>query len=75
MEYEAGRKKSIAFGGSYSVTDSRTISVQLKNETGSPLGVEVILTQDLFGKDGQAFVRLRKSLGESRAEAGMRLQW
>ena len=75
MEYEAGKKASIAFAGDYALTERRTVSVELKTRTGIPLGVEILLTQDIFGRDGQAFVRLKKSMEESRIEAGFRTKF
>ena len=75
IEYADGRKRSITFGGEYAINKDTRIAVNLKNQTGKPLGIEVILTKDIFGKDGQAFVRLQRSLEESRVEAGMRIKW
>ena len=76
MEYEAGRKKSIGFGGDYSLASSRSVSVELKTAAGRPLGIELVLTQDVFGKDGQAFIRFKKSIEEgSRIEAGAQFKF
>ncbi len=75
IEYAGGKKRAISFGGDYALNDTTQISVNLKSQAGEPLGMELILTKDLFGKEGQAFVRLQKSLEESGAEAGMRLKW
>ncbi len=75
IEYANGRKKTITFGGDYAFNDTTQISVNLKSRAGQPLGIELIFTKDIFGKDGQAFVRLQKSLEESRVEAGVRLKW
>ncbi len=70
IEYSSA-KKAISFGGNYALNDSTQIAVNLKSQHGKSLGVEVIFTRDIFGKDGQAFVRLQKSLEESRIEAGV----
>jgi len=75
IEYEDGKKKAITFGGEYALNGNHSIIVNLKTEEGKPLGIELILTKDFFGRDGQAFVRLAKSLEESRIEAGMRFRW
>ncbi|MGH7889738.1 MAG: hypothetical protein ACRENF_04225 [Thermodesulfobacteriota bacterium] len=75
IEYEDGQKKAITFGGEYHLDGGRQIIVNLKNKEGDPLGIEVILTKDIFGKDGQAFVRLAKSVEESRIEAGVNFRW
>jgi hypothetical protein len=74
IEYEDGAR-AIAFGGEYALGDDSTVEVNLKSQEGKPLGVELILTKDVFGKDGQAFVRLQKSLEESRVEVGVRVKW
>ena len=75
VDYAGGRRKSIAFGGEYSLDDSRQVAVNLKSEAGKPLGAELIFTKAFFGKDGQAFMRLQKSVGESLVEAGARLRF
>jgi len=75
IEYEDGKKKAIVFGGEYALTKDTQIAVNLKNQEGDPLGIEVILTKNIFGKDGQAFIRLQKSLEEKKAEAGVSFKW
>ena len=75
ITYENNRKKSINFVGEYALSGDSQIAVNLKNRSGKPLGVELLLTKDLFGKDGQAFVRLERTLEDSRVEVGMRLRW
>ncbi|MGH7890519.1 MAG: hypothetical protein ACRENF_08220, partial [Thermodesulfobacteriota bacterium] len=75
IEYEDGQRKAITFGGEYHLDGGRQIIVNLKSKEGDPLGIEVILTKDIFGKDGQAFLRLAKSLEESRVEAGVNFRW
>ena len=74
MSYQDGNK-IITFGGEYNLGGSRQIAVNLKTEQGAPLGVEVILTQDIFGKDGQFFIRLEKALAETSLEAGVEFKW
>lgn len=73
IEYN-DRKRSISFGGEYALNDNLSVAVNLKTEEGKPLGVELILTKDIF-EDGQAFIRLQRSLEASRVEAGMRFKW
>ena len=75
IEYDKGRRKSISFGGTYSLNQSTDITVDLKSEAGKPLGVEVVLTKDIFGKDRQSFIRLQKTLEESSIEAGVKILW
>jgi len=75
IEYQDGQKKAITFGGEYALSKDSRIAVSLKSREGDPLGIEVILTKDFFGKDGQTFVRLVKSVQEQRTEAGVMLRW
>jgi len=74
IEYSDGTR-SITFGGEYDLDEDKHISIALKTDEGKPLGVELILTKDFFGKDGQGFIRLSKTLEESRVETGMRFAW
>ena len=75
IEYEDGKKKAILFGGGYALTKDSQIIINLKSQEGDPLGIELILTKDFFGRDGQAFIRLQKSVKEERAETGVMLRW
>lgn len=75
IEYPRHEKRTITFGGQYALTEKSEISVELKSRDGKPLALELILTKDIFGKDGQAFARLISSLEETRLEAGMRVAW
>ncbi len=75
IDYGNDKTRAISFGGEYALNNNTSIAVNLKNTQGDPLGVEVILTKDIFNRDGQAFIRLQKSLEESRVEAGMSFKW
>lgn len=75
VEYGDGRKKSIAFGGDYRLANDTEIAVKLRSQAGKPLGVELILTKELFAGKGSAFVRLLKQVEESRVEAGVGFSW
>ncbi len=75
IEYEDGKKKAIVFGGEYALGQDSTIQIDLRAKDGKPLGITIILTKDIFGKDGQAFIRLQKTVEESRVEAGMKFKW
>ncbi len=74
-EYAGGRKRTIVFGGEFALGASSRVTARLKGEEGKPLGVELVLTREFLKKDGLAFLRLMRSLGESRAEAGVRFKW
>ncbi|HXV19190.1 MAG TPA: hypothetical protein VD883_03845, partial [Candidatus Omnitrophota bacterium] len=75
IKYADGRKRAIRFGAEHALGRGRDIAVELVSSGGRPLGIEVIFTKDFFGKDGQAFIRLRRSAEESGAEAGLRIKW
>ena len=68
-------RRPITFGGEYNLDENRQIAVNLTSKEGTPLGIELILTKSIFGKDGQAFIRLQRSLEEFSIEAGMKFQW
>ncbi len=74
MATDDKQKKTILFGGTYSLSDSADVTVNLKSQEGKPLGVELILTKDIFNGEGQTFIRLQRSLDESRIEAGIKFQ-
>lgn len=69
------QKKVILFGGTYSLSDSSDVTVNLKSQVGKPLGLELILTKEIFKRNGQAFIRLQKSIEESRVESGLKFQF
>ena len=75
IQYENGQRNTITFGGTYNFDPSHQVTVSLKSKSGEPLGLILIVTQDLFGKDGQAFVRLQRTLEESSIEAGVDFRW
>lgn len=73
IEYANGSKKAIRFGGEYSLDEDKTVRVDLQTRPGEPIGVELVITKDFLG--GEAFLRVLKSLEESRVEAGVRFNW
>jgi hypothetical protein len=75
MEYAGGRKQTIVFGGVYSPSPDFGISVMLKTRSGESLGVEVVLTEEVFDGRGEMFLRLRHSAGETALETGMKFLW
>ncbi len=70
-----GRRPSLLFGASYQPSSRDTLTANLTTRQGKPLGVEVIFNRQLLRKQGEAFLRLRKSLEESVAEGGFRFRW
>lgn len=51
------------------------VSVDLASREGDPLGIELVLTKDLFDGNAQTFVRFRESLKETAVEAGITIPW
>ena len=75
VAHPGGARRTIRFGATYVVNSRASISALLMDREGESLGFEVILTRDFFSSDGQAFVRLRKSLEETAVEGGLRFHW
>ena len=79
LEFElasgSGGKRSLAFGATYSTDSGRFISAKLTTKQGKSLGMELILTQEFLKGQGEAFLRLKKSLEESAVEGGLRIRW
>ncbi len=75
VEYAEGRKHAIIFGGTVFLKNGAAIEVQLATRDGDSLGVELIFTKDFFDRKGRLFLRLRKTLESSSAEAGITLPW
>ena len=51
------------------------VTVNLTSREKDPLGVEVVLTKDLFEGNAQTFVRFRESMKETALEAGIKIPW
>ncbi len=76
IPYRDGFKRSIRFEASYTTIDAkRSIVARLSTRAGEPLGVELLFTQAFFKADGEAFLRLKKSMEENRLEGGLRVRW
>ena len=71
----ADTKRSILFGGEYSLDKESRVTVNLRSQEGESLGVEVILEKDIFEGDGQVFMRFQKFVEETRGEAGVQFTW
>ena len=59
IDYEDS-KRSIVFGGEYSLDKESQVILNLRSEEGKALGVEVILEKDIFDGDGQVFMRFQR---------------
>lgn len=68
-------RRAITFGASLSPGGGRALLGRLTTRGGKPLGLEVTLTQEFLKQQGEAFLRLRRSLEESAVEGGVRIRW
>ena len=75
VPYSQGRVRGIDFGASYSINAQDQVTCQLRTRQGKPLGVEVVFTREFLKGQGEAFLRLRKSLEDTAVEGGLRLRW
>ncbi len=75
VPYGDDSPRTMTFGATYSIDSQRALSVRLTTQGGKPVGLEVLLTREFLNDQGEAFVRLRKSLEEAAVEGGLRLRW
>lgn len=68
-------RRAMRFGASFSPGGGRTVLGRLTTRGGKPLGLEVTLTQEFLKDQGEAFLRLRRSLEETAVEGGVRIRW
>lgn len=75
LDRRDGRTRGIDFGADYSLGNSGDVQVELKSRQGEPLGMELTLNRRLLRGQGEAFLRLRRSIEESAVEGGLRFRW
>ncbi len=75
VPYAGGFRRAMKFGATYSWDSRTSVSARLAAPGGGPLGVELSLHREFLQGRGEAFVRLRRSLEETAAEAGARVRW
>ena len=75
VPYSGGFRRAISFGATYAWDSRTSLSARLTTAGGDPLGFEATLHRDFLKGQGEAFVRLRRSLEESAVEGGLRLRW
>ena len=75
VPYSGGFRKTMRFGATYAWDDRTEISARLTTPGGGPLGLEISLHREFLNGRGETFVRLRRSLEETAAEAGARIRW
>jgi hypothetical protein len=80
MRYQVGveaagrhRLRTLLLFGKWKL--SRNLSVDFEIEYSDGRKRSIAFTKELFGRNGQMFLRLQKSLAESRVEAGVNLKW
>ena len=75
VPYSGGFRRTLSFGATYVWNRRTSVSARLTTPGGGPLGVELSLYREFLQGRGEAFVRLRRSLEETAAEAGARVRW
>ena len=75
VPYSGGFRRAISFGATYSWDGRTAVSARLTTPGGGPLGLELTLHREFLRGQGEAFVRLRRSLEGTAAEAGVRVRW
>lgn len=74
VEYQKGQRPALIFGGDYALSKNGAVEVSLKTRQEESLGVDVVLTKEIF-KNVDAFTRFQKSLQEERVEVGVKGSW
>ncbi|MBU1125450.1 MAG: hypothetical protein KKC84_05460 [Candidatus Omnitrophica bacterium] len=77
MEYREGRVRGTSFEIEKRLSAQNSLALVLKNQEEKPLGMTLVFTRKfLASNDGEAFVRLKQVLEDSRAvEAGIKLRF
>jgi len=75
VPYSGGLRRTIKFGAVYAWDSRTSVSARLAAPGGGPLGMELSLHREFLQGRGETFVRLRRSLEETAAEAGARVRW
>lgn len=69
------RIQDIVFGAKVKLTDKSMAGFNLKNSLNKEIGAELELSRDIFKGEGQVFLRLLKTRGESAILAGAGWGW
>jgi len=75
IEQEGRKIQTLVFGAQAKLTGKSTVSFNLRNSLNKEIGAELELSRDIFGGDGQAFLRLLESKRESAILAGIGWRW
>ena len=76
VEYENKEMHEIVFGADAKLTDKDTASFRLRGEAEhQDIGVELVLSRQILGGGGEAFLRLLRTNQECAIYAGAAWQW
>jgi len=77
FEVQRGQKKiqAFVFGAQVRLTDRQSLLFNLRTDLNRGMGIEVELSRDIFGKEGQAFLRLLQTQQESALFIGSGRRW
>lgn len=75
VEYEKGRIQEIMFGADCRWKDGYSLDFKLKNKLNEGLGIEIVLSKQIFKDQGEAFIRAIKSKEEISIVAGVGVRW
>ena len=76
VKYENKKVKAIVFGADAKLTDKDTVSFRLKDDRENKnIGVTIELSRKILKGDGEAFLRVLASKGESAVYAGAAWRW
>ena len=75
VEYENGRAGEIVFGADARWNGGYSAELKLKNKRNDPLGIEVVLSKQLFKDQGEAFLKTAASREGFSIVAGAGIRW
>ena len=76
FEIETEKKiQAIVLGAEARLGEKNTVSLRLRNNLNQDIAGELELARDVFGGDGQAFLRLLRERGEVTIQAGAGWKW
>jgi len=76
FEIEADKKiRAIVLGAEARLGGKNTVTLRLRNNLNKDIAGELELARDVFGGDGQAFLRLLRERGQVSIQAGLGWRW
>ena len=73
MKYRKGVWHSVAFDAKYRINDRYEIEADLFIKNGEGIGASLTLSRRFIEADHDAYIRLERSLGETRVETGVQI--